>query len=263
MRHTLFLCCLICVSSLNNGFPRPPLGWSALYGAPFSTVNETIVRIAAQGLVDGGFAAAGYEYVNLDDWYATRDSNGTIIAIPSSWPSGMRSTSDFVHSLNLKFGVYSAASQRTCGNYSASQFLEEQDATTFASDWQIDYLKYDSCIYQNGVQAPRARYVTMRDALNKTGRKIFFSMEGNLFDPSVGNAWRIGGDIWPRFSYHLSPSQAPRAAFLPLHAAVCSFCESSFARLQVPTRMSDVQRPFSSSVWRFISSARSFAGCGR
>lgn len=128
-------------SALDNGFTRPPLGWSALYGAPFSTVNETIVRDAAQGLVSGGFLAAGYSYVVLDDWFATRDASGRMIALPSAWPSGMASTSAFVHSLGLKFGVYSAASQRTCGNFSASQFLEEQDAATFAHDWQIDWLK--------------------------------------------------------------------------------------------------------------------------
>ncbi len=41
----------------------------------------------------------------------------------------------------LLFGVYSAASQRTCGNWSASQWREVADAHTFADDWQIDMLK--------------------------------------------------------------------------------------------------------------------------
>jgi hypothetical protein len=183
---------------MRTSFVRPPLGWSALYGAPFSTVNETIVRIAAQGLVDGGFAAAGYEYVNLDDWYAERGPDGRIRGIPSTFPSGMNATSAFIHGLGLKFGVYSAASQRTCGNYSASQFLEQLDADTFANDWQIDFLKYDSCIYNNGVAA-RARYTTMRDALNATGRPIFYSMEGQAYFPDVGNMVRSGGDIWPEW----------------------------------------------------------------
>ena len=137
----LALCLARCAQSLDNGFTRPPMGWSALYGAPFSTVNESIVRQAAQGLAAGGFAAAGYEYVVLDDWYATRDAAGRLIGLPAAWPSGMASTSAFVHALGLKFGVYSAASQRTCGNFSASQFLEELDADTFANDWQIDWLK--------------------------------------------------------------------------------------------------------------------------
>jgi len=96
---------------------------------------------AARGLVSGGFRDVGYEYVILDDWYAVRDENGKIAGSPVTFPSGMASLSSYVHSLDLKFGVYSAASQRTCGNYSASQFLEFQDADTFANDWKIDWLK--------------------------------------------------------------------------------------------------------------------------
>ena len=55
-------------TGLDNGFSRPPMGWSALYGAPFSQVSEQIVLSAGQGLVEGGLLEAGYEYVNLDDW---------------------------------------------------------------------------------------------------------------------------------------------------------------------------------------------------
>ena len=39
----------------------------------------------------------------------------------------------------------------------------------------------------------------MRDALNKTGRKIFYSMEGQAYFPDVGNMVRTGGDIWPKW----------------------------------------------------------------
>ena len=88
-----------------------------------------------------------------------------------------RATADVIHDQGLLFGVYSAASQRTCGNYSASLFREMDDATTFANDWQIDMLKYDACIYNNGV-ASRSRYLAMSRALNATGRHIFYSVEG-------------------------------------------------------------------------------------
>jgi hypothetical protein len=136
----------------------------------------------------------------------------------STFPRGLRATSDYIHSLGLKFGVYSAASQRTCGNFSASQFLEALDADTFANDWQIDWLKYDSCYYSNGV-ASRARYVTMRDALNATGRQIFFSMEGQALFPDVGNMVRTGGDIWPQWDRcvlrNLYSNNANAAMFVP------------------------------------------------
>ena len=51
--------------TLDNGFTRPPLGWSALYGAPFSQVNETICRTAAQGLVDGLLCANALACINM------------------------------------------------------------------------------------------------------------------------------------------------------------------------------------------------------
>jgi len=47
------------------------------------------------------------------------------------------------------------------------------DAQTYA-DWKVDYLKYDNC-NNNNVDVKK-RYPVMRDALNKTGQPIFFSM---------------------------------------------------------------------------------------
>ena len=181
-KTSLVKCCAVALvtttcQALDNGFTTPPMGWSALYGAPFNQVNETNVQTAALGLASGGFRDVGYKYVNLDDWYATRDPTTGQIMGNEHFPSGMRATADVVHSHGLLFGVYSAASQRTCGNYSASLFLEHQDATTLANNWTIDMLKYDACIYNNGV-ASRTRYLAMSRALNATGRKIFYSVEG-------------------------------------------------------------------------------------
>jgi alpha-galactosidase len=110
---------------IENGFKTPAMGWSALYGAPFGKVNETIVALAAEGLQSSGLLAAGYNRVNLDDWYAVRDGqSGVIKGDPTNFPSGMVAISDKVHAAGCLFGVYSAASMRTCANYSASLFNE-------------------------------------------------------------------------------------------------------------------------------------------
>jgi hypothetical protein len=190
--------------ALDNGFSAPPMGWSALYGAPFGAVNETVVLEAARGLKASGLLAAGYSYVTLDDWFAERDATGAMVAKSDTFPSGMAAVSAGVHAAGCLFGVYSAAGMRTCANFSASLFNEKQDAATFAHDWQIDYLKYDACRYNAGV-AGRARYEAMGRALNATGRKIFYSVEGwsadplqdNDWAPEVANMWRTGADIWP------------------------------------------------------------------
>jgi len=41
-------------------------------------------------------------------------------------------------------------------------------------NFSVDYLKYDNC-HNEGI-SPKFRYPIMRDALNKSGRHIFFSM---------------------------------------------------------------------------------------
>lgn len=188
--------------ALDNGFTSPPMGWSALYGAPFNQVNETMLVRAAEGLKASGLAAKGYEYVTIDDWWATRDpKTGEIMGTPDKFPSGMAAIGKSIHAQGCKFGVYSAASERTCANWTASLFNEKRDAHTMAIEWEIDFLKYDSCIYNGGV-ASRARYEAMSRALNATGRKIFYSVEGwnpdeGDWGPELANMWRTGDDIWP------------------------------------------------------------------
>jgi len=63
----------------------------------------------------------------------------------------------------------------------------------------VDYLKYDNCNTDGTI--PEVRYPVMRDALNASGRPIFFSMcewgvdKPALWAPNVGNSWRTTGDI--------------------------------------------------------------------
>ena len=94
----------------------------------------------------------------------------------------MKATGDYIHSKDLKFGIYSSAGTNTCEGRAGSLGNEDIDAETWAS-WGVDYLKYDNCFNQN-VPAI-VRYPAMRDALNKTGRPIFYSicnwgMEGTV-----------------------------------------------------------------------------------
>lgn len=46
--------------------------------------------------------------VNIDDcWQSSRDSEGKIEADKRTFPSGIPALIDYVHSKNLKFGLYS------------------------------------------------------------------------------------------------------------------------------------------------------------
>jgi len=102
----------------------------------------------------------------------------------------------------MKFGIYGAAGQTTCASRVGGLYHERVDAQTYA-DWGAEYLKYDNCGEVN-VQS-YAKFSAMSDALNATGKKIFFSYEPHLTEPIawtqyVGNAWRTGHDIGSHFS---------------------------------------------------------------
>ena len=69
---------------------------------------------------------------------------------------------------------------------------------------RVDYLKYDNC--NDDKTSSKVRYPVMRDALNGTGRHIFFSMcQWGQEDPwtwaePVGNSWRTTGDIGAKYN---------------------------------------------------------------
>ena len=125
-------------------------------------------------MATNGMKEAGYLYVVVDDcWQVSRDENGTIVADPKLFPSGIKALADYVHSKGLKFGIYSDAGARTCDERPASQGYEFQDARTYAS-WGADYLKYDWC--NTGTRNAEEAYTTMNRALLATGRPIVFSL---------------------------------------------------------------------------------------
>eukprot|EP00934_Nitzschia_sp_Nitz4_P002986 Nitzschia sp. Nitz4//scaffold3_size479765//99287//100327//NITZ4_000040-RA/size479765-processed-gene-0.253-mRNA-1//1//CDS//3329550578//2976//frame0 len=162
-----------------------------------------MVQETASALVELGLDKLGYTYINLDDcWQLSRNATGYIQEDPEKFPSGIPAIRNYVHSLGLKFGLYSDAGLRTCQHRPGGLGFETQDAATYA-EWEIDYLKYDNC--NNVGMDVKWRYHRMHKALNATGRPIFFSMcEWGQEDPAtwagpVGNSWRTTFDIYPHW----------------------------------------------------------------
>jgi alpha-galactosidase len=185
----------------------PPMGWNS-WNIYACDVNEKLVKEVAKAMVDRGLKDAGYEYVVIDDcWHGVRDSLGFITADPVKFPSGIKALSDYIHSLGLKFGIYSDAGWKTCGGRPGSRGYEFQDAMKYAQ-WGVDYLKYDWC-ETDGLKAEGA-YLTMRDALYKAGRPILFSMceWGNSkpweWAAETGHMWRTTGDICNKWEGKIS-----------------------------------------------------------
>ncbi|UAC02136.1 cellulose binding domain-containing protein [Dactylosporangium vinaceum] len=199
--------------ALGNGLAlTPPMGWNDWnsYGC---SVSDSLIRQTADKFVSSGLAAAGYQYVNIDDCWMqhSRDSSGNLQPDFAKFPSGISGVAAYVHSKGLKLGIYEDAGTATCAGYPGSLGHEAQDARLFAS-WGVDYLKYDNCnnAGQTSQQQYIARYTAMRDALAATGRPIVFSIcEWGSSSPwtwgaNVGNLWRTTGDISASFSSMLS-----------------------------------------------------------
>lgn len=188
--------------ALNNGLGlTPQMGWNS-WNHYHCNVNEDVVKKTADAIVASGLDKYGYVYVNIDDcWAKSRAADGTIVPDPVSFPD-MPGLIEYVHSKGLKFGLYSDAGNETCAGRPGSLDYELSDADTYAR-WKVDYLKYDNCHSEN--IDPKVRYPLMRDALNITGRPIFYSMcEWGVEDPGtwarpVGNSWRTTGDIRDSF----------------------------------------------------------------
>jgi len=183
----------------------PPMGWNT-WNKFACDVSDPLVRGMADAMVKSGMKDAGYQYVVIDDcWQVSRDTNGNIVVDPQRFPNGMKAVADYVHSLGLKFGIYSDAGTKTCQGRPAGLGHEYQDARTYAS-WGVDYLKYDWCNTLPGQDA-RSSYANIRQALDASGRPIVLSIcEWGTAKPWLwgkdvgGNLWRTTGDIQDRWA---------------------------------------------------------------
>src|ERR1700751_1166023 len=153
----------------------------------------------ADAMVITGMKAAGYQYVNIDDcWQVSRDADGTIVADPSRFPSGIKALADYVHDKGLKLGIYTDAGMLTCQKRPGSYGHEVQEAKTYA-DWGVDYVKIDWC-HAEGLD-PEVQYSKFRDAFAQAKRPMVFSIcnwgvkAPWTWGPKTGNLWRTTGDI--------------------------------------------------------------------
>jgi alpha-galactosidase len=130
---------------------------------------------------------------------AARDANGNQVANPSKFPNGFKYVADYIHSLGMRSGLYTAKGHTTCAGFAASCQNEALDALQWAS-WGIDYVKDDSC--SNCRNDDNLDYGTMWQAIQAAGRPMVLTVEGGPTDSLIthggyGNAKRVGHDISP------------------------------------------------------------------
>jgi len=81
------------------------MGWNS-WNKFACHVSEQLIREIADSMASNGMRTAGYQYVNIDDcWQVRREGDGTIVADPARFPSGIKALADYVHSKGLKLGV--------------------------------------------------------------------------------------------------------------------------------------------------------------
>ena len=154
---------------------RPPMGFNT-WNTFGTNINADMIKETADAMVDLGLRDAGYTYLVIDDCWSKKERDpqtDKIVPDPEKFPEGMKAVSDYVHSKGLKFGMYSCAGVRTCGNYPGSFGHEFLDAKTFA-EYGADFLKYDFCYVPSNVNGPLL-YRKMGMALKACGREILYS----------------------------------------------------------------------------------------
>jgi len=181
----------------------PPMGWNS-WNKFACNVSEDLIKGTADAMFKSGMKDAGYEYIVIDDcWQVSRDANSNIVADPQRFPHGMKAVGDYIHSVGLKFGIYSDAGSKTCQGRPGGLGHEYQDAIQYAA-WGVDYLKYDWC--NTTTQDAKSSYANIRAALDASGRSIVLSVcEWGAAKPWLwgkevgGNLWRSTGDISDRW----------------------------------------------------------------
>ena len=212
MKLSILVPLLSAVTAYPNGAPYarlPALGWSSWVAlgpgsaAPvFDYCDDFSVRASADAMISLGLYAAGYRHLHLDDcWAGPRNATGFLTPEADHFPNGMKAVIDYVHSLDLVFGLYTCSGTETCvGGRPGSFGHWTQDAQVFA-EWGVDWVKQDYCfVPAEYAKNPIPIYTNMSNALNATGRHISFSMcEWGLDAPwvwgdSVAQSWRMAED---------------------------------------------------------------------
>lgn len=188
-----------CFGIRRTGDCKLPLPWLPESGARCHGFDEGVMLDIAKAVANSPLKAAGYQYINLDCGYSTkrRSANGSLVVNTTRYPNGMVWFGQQLHALGLKFGMYSSGSLHQCCSQidpdadDGSAGHEADDAQLFAS-WGVDYLKHDDCTPIS------ASYEAMRDAINATGRPMFYSIHppaDMIGRADIANMWRSTSDI--------------------------------------------------------------------
>ena len=128
--------------------PRlPAMGWNS-WNAFGSGNTEDLTKAMVLKIKELGLDKLGYKYVVQDDGcYHPERVDGHLKADEIKFPSGFKAMADFVHSNNLKFGMYNDIGDRLCSGAKVGIYgYEKVDCEDYIK-WDIDFIKVDNCYY--------------------------------------------------------------------------------------------------------------------
>lgn len=219
MRITKFTILSLSIVLFLNGIlcaqqAKPPImGWSSWNNFHID-IDETIIRGQADAMVTSGLYEAGYQFINIDDgFFGGRDSvTGKLYAHPVKFPSGMLMLSNYIRSKGLIPGIYSDAGKNTCGSkydndphgigVGMYEFLQN-DAKTFFSDWNFDFIKIDWCGGKWLELNEETEYSKIIKGIHEVKPNARINVcrweyPGKWVE-KIADSWRISGDIRENF----------------------------------------------------------------
>ena len=190
----------------------PIMGWSS-WNNFHVDINEEVIKAQADFMVSSGMADAGYSYVNIDDgFFAGRDEKGDLIVHPERFPNGMKVISEYIHSKNLKAGIYSDAGINTCASHWDNDTIgvgsglmghDRKDLKLMLNDWNYDFIKVDWCGGDWLGLDEQTRYTQIANIIKEIKPETVFNICRWEFPGEwalqIADSWRISGDISNEF----------------------------------------------------------------
>jgi alpha-galactosidase len=208
--------CLLSILTLSQCLAQsakaPIMGWSS-WNCFRVNFNEQMIQEQADAMISSGMYEAGYRFINIDDGYfGGRTTQGELFENAKKFPSGMRKLVDYIHSKNLKAGIYTDGGANTCGGISNRYTLKgigifdhvEQDCQLFFKKWGFDFLKVDWCGGREQKLDAETQYSQIIAAVKAINQNIVLNVCNWKFPGEwviqKADAWRISTDIHPKFS---------------------------------------------------------------
>ncbi len=191
----------------------PIMGWSS-WNNFHVAINEVVIKSQADFMVSSGMVAAGYSYVNIDDgFFGGRDSEGNLVIHPERFPNGMKVISDYIHSKDLKAGIYADAGINTCASQWDNDTIgvgsglmghDKKDLKLLLKDWNYDFIKVDWCGGDWLGLDEQTRYTQIANAIKEIKPNTVYNICRWQFPGTwalqIADSWRISGDITNEFN---------------------------------------------------------------